>query len=119
MALRYAHGPCGWGLTPFGQYRTPQELGRCLGYQEKGYDQLNFLRYQTGASQFTSWGDWTPGSLETKVRYSRDPLGNYYMDPNGRYCSTGILQTREQSIKSACRLDTYSRYREAHVDRGE
>ncbi len=99
MALRYDYGLFGWGLDPRGRFRTPQELGKWFGYDEAGYDQLHFSRYE-GRESLLLNPNWIPGSLETRVRYSRDFMGNYYMDPNGIYRSGGIHEGRERAMKN-------------------
>ena len=98
MALRYAYGPNGWGLDPRGSFRTPHELGRWFGLDERGYDPLRFERYETPYSRFLYTG-WTDGSLETRTGYSKDFLGNYYQDPNGRFWSTRLHDTTASSIR--------------------
>lgn len=98
MALRYSYGKYGWGLDPRGIFRTPQELGWWFKMNEKGYDQLHFGNYETNASKL--YPDWASGSLETKVKYSIDPFGNYYMDPNGKYNHTNVFDIKGNSIRN-------------------
>lgn len=98
MALRYSYGKYGWGLDPQGKFRTPQELGKYYGFNEEGYNQWHFNRYVV-EENFLINPDWVPGSMEIRVRYSKDPFGNYYMDPNGMYTSIGVLDKKAKFIQ--------------------
>ena len=105
MALRYAYGPKWWGLDNAGEFRTPQELAKLTGQNDKGYSIKDYSKYQS---------DSTRGS-KPRVRYSVDFLGNFYMDPNGKYDNMGTLLKHERGIKSV-KVSNLDDFREPEPD---